>query len=479
MHASVEERDRAGSPWRWILAAALLVGLVRFVRLSEWSLWIDEALTWTDYHVGLEGGEIRNPLGYAIVAWTVRALGGVPDELSLRLAPAIAGWLCIPATYLAFAGTFGRRRAAGAAVLVAVCSWHVYWSQNARFYTFAQLTTLCGAGLAFGGWRTRSFARVALGLVVSGLAALFHPSAVLVPLGWVVAAVVTGWRAPLPEERWLARRLAILGVVALACASPWILATFETYRVQKAQGASLAAALSSVAHFARTTGFYVTPLLCVAALAGAWIGLRRRDRALVVAASTVAIGLAAAAAAALLVRVSAQYVFVLLPWIALLAAAPFGADEEERERGSLAGAWLALLVLASASNVGLYLTVRQGERPQWRAAYDFVASQRGERDLVLGMETPVGEHYFAPRSTDLRNTRHVAWLDYFRAREPRAWAEHGRRTWYVINPELLHDWDPADADVFRRMLANECRLVRCYPLYVESRDLSVWVYVRG
>jgi hypothetical protein len=31
----------------------------------------------------------------------------------------------------------------------------------------------------------------------------------------------------------------------------------------------------------------------------------------------------------------------------------------------------------------------------------------------------------------------------------------------------------------RRFLAEECRLVACYPLYVESRDLSVWVYLRG
>src|SRR5512147_2928464 len=42
---------------RWLLLLALVLGLLRFFRLGHWSLWIDESLTYTDWHVGLEGGE--------------------------------------------------------------------------------------------------------------------------------------------------------------------------------------------------------------------------------------------------------------------------------------------------------------------------------------------------------------------------------------------------------------------------------------
>ena len=141
--------------------------------------------------------------------------------------------------------------------------------------------------------------------------------------------------------------------------------------------------------------------------------------------------------------------------------------------------WLALLVLPSLATTILYFTVRQGERPQWRDAYEYVWNHRQEGDLVLGMEATVGEYYLNPARTELRHTVRVAWLDRYRAKEPARWADHARRTWYLLNPEQLLDWDEKDAAAMRRFLAEECRLVACYPLYVESRDLSVWVYLRG
>src|SRR5206468_3522496 len=42
--------DRAA---RWILLAALAIGLLRFFRLGEWSLWFDEVITWSDGLTGL------------------------------------------------------------------------------------------------------------------------------------------------------------------------------------------------------------------------------------------------------------------------------------------------------------------------------------------------------------------------------------------------------------------------------------------
>jgi hypothetical protein len=188
-----------------------------------------------------------------------------------------------------------------------------------------------------------------------------------------------------------------------------------------------------------------------------------------------------------LARVSAQYVFVALPWFALLACVPLKGAEEgrgteaapERSATALRAGWLAILLLPALADVALYFTVRKGERPAWRDAYEFVWNRREEGDLVLGMEATVGEYYLNPLRTELRHTVRVAWLDRYRALEPESWAEHARRTWYIVNPEQLLDWSPKDAAAMRRFLAEECRLVAYYPLYVESRDLSVWVYRRG
>ncbi|MBL8863350.1 MAG: glycosyltransferase family 39 protein [Planctomycetes bacterium] len=461
---------------RALLALALVLGLLRFVRLGHWSLWIDESLTWADAHHGIEGGEIRNPLGYRLIAATVDLLGGVPTEGSLRLLPAVAGWLCVPLTFLAFRGTFGARRASLASLLVALSSWHLYWSQNARFYTLAQLAALVGAWILLTALaRGRGLAAL-LGLVVAALAALFHPSAALalpaLALGPFLLELVQ--RPVAPAARRASRVLALAALVGALVAAGWALQTWRTYAYQKGQDESLA----SIAHFVKTTGFFVTPLLCTALVVGAWAAWAGRRGADLLALAVVASSLLLALCAAAFVRVSAQYVFVVLPWIALVAAFPLGREAAGPLGRRGEAAWALVLALPALVTCGLYLTVRRGERPAWREAYQHVANARGPEDQVFGMEASVGEYYLAPGRTDLRRPTALSWLDYFHARLPEHWAAKGRRQWFVVNPEQFAGWEPRDAADFQRFLREQCRLDAVWPLYVESRDLSVWVYRR-
>src|SRR5439155_27086954 len=154
---------------------------------------------------------------------------------------------------------------------------------------------------------------------------------------------------------------------------------------------TLAEAASSAAHFGKTTGFFVTPVLGTACLFGAWFAWRRRESTQILLFLVVATCLVLGLLASLVVRVSAQYVFFLLPWLVALACAPLssgeagaspsgaigassGANNGDRaaitSRGSLHGAaglaYLALLVVPALVTTGLYFTVRAGERPQWK-----------------------------------------------------------------------------------------------------------------
>lgn len=472
-----------------LLLLALVLGLLRFWKLSTWSLWIDESLTWTDLHVGIEGGEIHNPIGYGLIGWAVQLTGGRPDEFALRIAPAIAGYLTIPAAYIAFRPWTGSLRAAAAALLLAVSSWSIYWSQNARFYTFAQLAALVGVGLFLRGHARGSPTRAIAGLAVTAFGALFHPSVALLLPALVFAPFVLDFlKCPFPPEsrrvaRWVLGAALVVGVLGAS----WAWRAWHTYLLQKGldgSGVDVSAIASSIAHYTKTTGFFVTPLFAAGALCGAWFAWRRRETEFVFVAVVTALPLLFALLAACFVRVSAQYVFFLLPWITLLACAPLARlekrDLEDRIalRGGAGIAYLSLLVLPALATTMLYFTVRRGERPQWREAYDYVWNHRGPDDLVLGMDATVGEYYLAPRNDDLRHPQQIGWIDYYHARDPETWSRHGRRAWYLVNPETFFDWDPKDAANFQRMLREECHLAASYPLYVESRDLSVWVYTR-
>ncbi len=473
--ARPEERE-AGSDGLalGLLFLALALGLLRFWRLSEWSLWYDEVATWFDFRSSLGSPEIHNALGYRAIGWMVGLCGGEPTELHLRLLPALAGWLVIPATWWAFRPCAGSRRAAAAALLVSASSWQIYWSQNARFYTLAQLFTLVGGGLLLRGLFRARLVPALVGCVLVAGAGLFHVSAVVLLPALVLAAwLLAPQRLPELQHSRRVRVLLLLVLLAAALAGfRWALHAFRTFELHESG--------ASTAHYLLTTGFFVTPLLASAALIGAVTAWSRRSAPGRLVALTVLLGLCALLVCSLRVTVAAKFVFCFLPWIALLAAWPLETPPEAGARANrFAFGWLLLLLLPALASTALYFGPRQGERPQWRAAYDLVWNQREPDDLILGMEAPVGEYYLAGPGADLQNPERVAWLDRWRTRRPRDWAAHARRAWYVVNPEQLKSWEPAEREDFERFLREQCRLVRCFPLYVESRDLSVWVYLRG
>ena len=63
----------------------------------------------------------------------MRTLG--PSEWSARLVPSLIGILTIPLLYLLLRRCLPLPGALFTILLLALSPWHLYWSQNARFYT--------------------------------------------------------------------------------------------------------------------------------------------------------------------------------------------------------------------------------------------------------------------------------------------------------------------------------------------------------
>jgi hypothetical protein len=461
----------AGDRWtRALWVAALALALLRFVRLGQWSLWIDEAFTLHDVE---RAADFANPLGYWLTGAALDLLGR-SDEYSLRITSAVLGALCVPLTGWAFRPALGGRASALAALLLACSSWQLYWSQSARFYTLAMALSLLGSGLALRGVALASPMRFVAGIALAAFAAGAHPTAGLVVVALLVSVVLIGRiAAPAPRSiQLVALALAIGGVLA---GLGWAVELVGRWGSVKGGG--------DAAHFVLTSGFYITPALGAAALVGAWsllAGGRRPVTALVVA-TPVMLGLVGLALATQ-VRMTAQYVFVVLPWITALAAAPlerFSRSESGDRSAALTGlGWSALLVLPGLAGCLLYLGPRHGERPRWRDAYAVVAAEAEPGDLVLGMAAPVGEYYLAPGRSEVRALEQVVYLDSFRADVEARWQRHERRTWFVVNREEFEDWPREAREAVEQTLREDCRLVADFPLIVESRDLSVSVFLR-
>jgi hypothetical protein len=476
-HEAPSNRDRIAL---LLLAGALVLGLSRFVRLSEWSLWIDEAFTLGD---ALAGRETRNPLGYALWSWWLGVVGPAPNEGELRAPAALLGFACVPLCALAVRPYLGARGAALCALLLAASPWHLFWSQSARFYTLAAALALLGVACAAPA--AARPARRALGFALAALAMLAHPSAGLVLPGLVLGPLLVRARPGHADraQRRLAVGAVLVGLVGLAS---WAAPILSDWNAVKGGASPVELVLAS--------GFFLTPAVVAAALLGLVDVAARRDHPAAPLVVLVVLGWAAALAVSLFMRVSAQYVYVLLPFTLALCLAPLAVGtatgtaagmasapargSPARVSGFAALAFAAVLFAPLATGSFLYLTVRQGEREAWREAYAVVARERSDGDLVMGMSAPVGQYYLAPGSTDLREPTALEYLDQWRFDAAPFAAQTGRRTWFVVNQERFAEWPRERRDELRRMLREDCRLVADFPLQVESRDLSVQVFLR-
>ena len=453
------------------LALIALLCALRFFALGRWGLWLDEALTLADSYHG-EGA--ANPLGYALFELFYRASPARPDEFQLRLPAAVFGCASILSALWALRPFVGARAATLSALFLAASPWHLYWSQNARFYTLAQTLALLGGGLLLRGLYLDSVRRTLGGLSLLAGAALTHPSsafliAPLLAVPWIVRFLE--WLPPVRSRAW--GWFAAAGLLALVLGSGWALRAWTTW--EERQG------IGSPVHLAKTTGYLLGPLLGAAFLAGAWRGRGWRESFVPLAATVLAC--LGAGAASFFVRVSAQYVFVLQPWIAAIAGLLFVRSPQESGAALRARVALVLFVLVPAlGESALYFAARHGDRPRWREAYAYVHEHRAPGDLVLGMDAPVAEYYLDPAATDLRDWRQTTWFDEFRARTPLDWARYDRRVWFVVNRVLFDDWgslplaaeNRAEAE---RILREECELVAEFPVPLTPRDLDVQVYV--
>ena len=429
--------------------------------------------------------DVSYPLGYALFDRFYDLLGGSPDEFQLRLPAALAGWACIPLTVWALRPLLGSRAAAVAALFVAASPWHLYWSQNARFYTLVQALGLFGGGLILRGIDGKGMRAVLGGAACLAVGALVHPTEALLGAGLVLGPLglmaLGRWPAPAPDRRARLTLLVLLGVALLGGVF-WIADVLGAWGELHAN--------STLRHLTLSLGYLVSPLLGLGAVLGAGLALRGRPMRARILLAVVLVGMGAAFLASLRFRVSAQYVFVYLPWLAGLAAVPFAAawspesPESPESPGSsraprpplLAQAYLAVLLVPLAVETVLYFGWRNGDRPYWREAYAYVFDHRDEEDLLLGMQSPVAEYYLAPQSQQLRHWTWIAQYDMFRTYMPAKWSRYGRRAWMVLNMEQLQEWPRDQRAELMRLLDEQATLETSFEVPLTPRDLDVRVY---
>jgi 4-amino-4-deoxy-L-arabinose transferase-like glycosyltransferase len=127
-------------------AITILALFLRFYKLGEWSFWIDELFTIRDAFnhntISIQDVYLIDPqqdYGFSFFSISLILVRGVLTtfgitEFNARIIPALLGSLSIPIFFLPLRKMIGSKVALVAVFFLAISPWHMFLSQNARYY---------------------------------------------------------------------------------------------------------------------------------------------------------------------------------------------------------------------------------------------------------------------------------------------------------------------------------------------------------
>jgi hypothetical protein len=421
----------------WIVLIMLLAASLRFYKLGAWSFWIDEIFTVNHAlrHYGNLQLLLENipPAGNWIptsVILTAQILNifGI-SEWSARLGPAILGVVSIPILYFPFKKLFSAQVALIAMLLLAMNTWHIEWSQTARFYTSLMLFyTLALVCFFYGIERDRPFYILAFMFLLYMTASerLFGVFIVPVVLSYFLFIKILPFEKP-PGLRFRNLLLLLLPVLTAGIVEGLSLLMYGTSR--------FFADFSWFAQFTIEDPFRLlsfisfdigVPLVCFALLSGVYLLVNKSRAGLLMFVSAI-VPVVLLMALNLIFFTKSRYVFFTLPsWIALGA---FGIWEVlRRTKGQVRFLTLGLLLMlfadAGGSNL-LYYQINQGNRHNWKGAFSLIYERTQSDDEVV-TSWPQWKGFYWHRDI-------IIWEEL----EPETVINSGKRFWFILDEETV------------------------------------------
>ena len=441
--------------------------LLRFWNLGAWSFWIDEVFTVRDaQNLSLESWQaIPNPIPYLAVKLSVALAGD--SEWGSRLIPCIVGIFSIPAVFGLGRTLFNWRIGLLGSTFVACSSWHLFWTQNARYPVFTLLFAILTAWCFY-----LSLERDSRLLTIGALASCFclilsHTLSVVIVPALAVYAVICLLENT-SKKRWLN-----LLIFFVPFAMPVLALILPQVRGYLFSGWGHNEWQRSPLYIVLTLAHGVSVPIAVAAFFGfVATGFNKSIRFLLCYAG---VPLSLFLIASQFQNVAGYYLFWTTPAYFILAGVAcervWGAVESQ-SGGKILGMLVpGVLVLTLLSQVYLYFRIENGGRPRWRAAFGAIQVEKRPTDKVVLSEPEMGRYY-------LRELRHIYIGGLLADSEAfeREWETSGRdRLWFVVD---VASFNVFDADVaVRSWIRERGHLVKTFPAFSRAKDRTIHIYL--
>jgi uncharacterized membrane protein len=422
-----------------LAGVTLLAVLLRFYKLGEWSFWYDEIFTLRDVARVFEFSASNQQLSRWLIYLTVNQLG--TTEFTARIAPALVGILSIPILFFPTRKMFGPPTAILFALFLAVSPWHLYWSQNARFYTTLLLLYTLSLFLVYFAFEEDKPWYLVFALLLFGIAVLERLFAVL--LVSVVASYLIGLKI-LPIEKPKGFRWRNIWILLIPTLLIGLVGSLQFISNPGKWLEGFGWVNNNPLWILSGITFYIgIPFICIGVGTAVYFLLDKQRSVLLL---TLAASLPAVAIVILSMFQYAanRYVFVsLTAWLILSALGTWELFKQSQGRAWLlaSGVLLILLVFPMGENI-LYYQYQNGNRDDWKGAFAIVNDLKEPGDMVIVTEQELGNYYL-----DDDITYHYTYLDYDDL------ADTDQRYWFVVDnnlgekyPEILH-WVEDNSDL--------------------------------
>lgn len=424
---------RSSSVQYVLLAAILLLATVlRFYKLGEWSFWTDEVITVNRAHQNLSQ-VFLDPINKNLKVTTLlmhfvfQFLG--TSEWTARLVPTLIGIATIAILYFPVKRLFGPGVALMSGFLLAISPWHLFWSQNARFYSALLLFYSLAFFVFYFGLEQGSIKYFVVSIVFLAFATAERLLAlVLLPVivSYLALIIILPFGV-FPRLRLKHLLLVLLPglLIALFFAQEFVR---EPAKWQAIFGnRETAQPLEVLAQF---VFYHVRLPMVLLAVCGAIYLLiaqpeKRRLTLFLIVGATVPV--LVIIGASLFQFADPRYAYVsLVSWFILAGVAAVAVLTHAPQNAKLiAVGGLMFLTINPIRQDMAYYRYLKGDRPDWRSAFEFVEEQRQPDDWVLTNKVPLGEYYLGE---DVIGTEEV---------DPEIIVRHDSRAWLVLKQNMV------------------------------------------
>jgi mannosyltransferase len=446
---------------------------LRFYKLGEWSFWIDEIYTIDRalFHYPNLSKILENippatnwvPLSSILTAQVLNNFG--ISEWSARLVSATIGVITIPILYFPMRKIFGYQVTLTALLLIAVSPWHIYWSQNARFYTSLVLLSTLALFAFYQGFQKSRLRDLLLFFILFYLATSERSFTFFI-LPIIFTFLVASWFSPVEREKVLNKKLAfflflpilaiiLLEIIRYVLSGTSMLPSFLDTFYGEVNTSPLRLALSIIYRIS-------VPVFSLGIFGGLYFLLQRKRASLFVF-------ICATLPPILLIFLSLnffavdRYIFIsLFFWMILAAMAINGLFQHTEGIAKLLPLGvLSIVLFSSLSEIYLYYQFQNGNRPNWKEAYTFVEQNIQVGDIIYTTSLPVGNFYLPEaENRDIKSFKPTQKTNM-----------ESNTIWFVIDENTGRVEQQTSS-----WIQNNCIHTRSVEVFLPGKSMSIRIY---